>query len=256
MVMEYFTHGSSDSLDVDVLFVVDALHDNKHNNKILCETLSHGMGVNGNIITIDPKQHVVTGVFKGTRDEVQNGLFYTYHLHKQHFPCPVDYALPRDVHLKMIRVMRGLLSMCSRTEHRVLVKNALHSEFIHNKLDALNTIKFSAITEYGAQKSQIVDVHKFIAFQIIQFLGLMRYPMNEIFTKSQAAIFYPNARDLLYRSGAFNGQVLAALQDDFLQACHTLLDNKRTINLLQDGKLIRTPFGRLNVKTELYEKDL
>ena len=96
-MIEYYVHGSKDSIDIDTFFVVDQLSDIKHENKILCDKLSQETNTNGNIITIDRDKGIVTGVYKGTVDEVNNGLLRTYSLHDQHFPCPIKMTLPRDV---------------------------------------------------------------------------------------------------------------------------------------------------------------
>jgi hypothetical protein len=68
---------------------------------------------------------VVTKTYKGTVDEVNNMLYHTYDKHTQVYPNPITRTLPRDIKLKAERVLRGLLSHLSRTEHRKDVKEAL-----------------------------------------------------------------------------------------------------------------------------------
>lgn len=255
--MEYFRHGSADSIDIDTFFVVDELSPLKHENAIRCSQLSAEYGVDGNIITIDRELQRVSGVFKGSVEEIHQSLLATYSLHEQKFPCPITGAVPRDIHLKMIRVLRGILSHCSRTEHRKEVKMALHSESIYEKLDILRNIRLSLIEDFGKNKTSLIDIHKFFAFQITQFSGLMRYPQVEIYTKEDACRWYPNVHSMIYRQEFVNYTTkIDDLQDDFIQACYTLLDSKKTLNVLQDGKLLRTLFGRLNVLTESYAEEI
>lgn len=255
--IQYFRHGSEDSLDEDVFFVVDKLSEIPQENKELCEKLSTEFNVNGNLITVsktDSGLSLVTSCYKGTCDEVNNGLLYTYKLHDQLFPRPVNYPLRRDIAQKMLRVMRGILSQCSRTEHRDVIKKALRSDNIYVKLDLLSSIDISKITDFGPKKASTVEVHKFMSFQIIQFLGLMWYPSIEIFTKSDAAKFYPDASPFLYRQSC-DVKHITRLQTLFIQGVECLLDGaKEKVTILQGGKFLKTPFGRLNVLTEKYEE--
>lgn len=256
--MQLFTHGSEDSLDTDVFFVVEKLSNVKNENKIICDELSAFYNVNGNLITIagPEKSRYVSGCYKGTEDEVNNGLMLTYDLHQQSYPNPISRLLPRDAHQKMIRVIRGLLSQCSRTERRTDVKTALKSDDIFKKLSILYSLDIQTIDDFGKNKAPKIDIHKFIAFQIIQFLGLVNFRKVEIYTKKNASVFWPEAELLLYRHklrSEFSMYILESLLERFIQDCHSLLSNRNT-TILQNGAYLETPFGLLNVKTELYEE--
>ena len=176
-----YTHGSEDSVDHDVFFEVDYISDVLDENKKTCETLSTLHNVNGNLIKIENGQ--VTKVFKGTVDEVNNSLLATYHLHQQQFPCPIIAPMKRVVGLKWLRVIRGILSHCSRVpEYRSLVKSALRSDCVFDKIETLRTLDFTKIDDF--QKNDAVEVRKFIVFQIAQFIGLL--DGQEVYTKSDA----------------------------------------------------------------------
>lgn len=242
----YFTHGSEDSLDTDVYFVVDKLSDRLDDNKKLCDQLSHDNGVNGNLICV--QDGIVSAVFKGTVDEVNNSLFSTYGLHKQDFPNPIIGLVERDICLKWVRVVRGILSHCSRTEHREIVKMALRSDNIVDKVAVLRSLDFTKIETFN--KEPAAEVYKFICFQSAQYLGLLSN--KEIYTKSQAAEFLGNEeiQKFLYRQPA-NVESLNRL----VWAISTFLPIKSKdaeYSIDEDGKIFKTPFGSLVVKTEKY----
>ena len=104
------THGSKDSLDHDVYVIFDHIPSFKE-AKSYCQSLT---GMNPNILVI--QDGVVSWSFKGTEDECNNSLFYTYHLHEQDQEIPVTRIVERDLDLKLVRTVRGLLSYFSRTD--------------------------------------------------------------------------------------------------------------------------------------------
>lgn len=61
------------------------------------------------------KNGVITQVFKGGPDEVNNGLFLTYGFHKQDQPCPVTRLVMRNVPLKLMSACRKILARVSRS---------------------------------------------------------------------------------------------------------------------------------------------
>lgn len=243
---QYFTHGSKDSLDIDVYFVVDKLSDRLDDNKKLCDQLSHDNGVNGNLICV--QDGIVSAVFKGTVDEVNNSLFSTYGLHKQDFPNPIIGLVERDICLKWVRVVRGILSHCSRTEYRENVKMALRADSIIDKVAVLSSLDFTRIKTFN--KESPTEVYKFLCFQAAQYLGLLSNV--EIYTKSQAAEFLRNEeiRKFLYRQPADLDSLnrLKGMVASFLP----IRSKDAEYSIDEDGKIFKTPFGSLVVKTEKY----
>ena len=241
----YFFHGSEDSLDVDVYFVVDALGTFNEAKK-LCDELSHQHAVNGNLIVIKDGQ--VVDVYKGTVDEVNNSILATYSLHDQSFPIPVTKKADRDICLKWLRVIRGVLSHCSRTQYRTIVKQALKAESVLDKLKVLLEIDFSKIEDFGKEQAQ--EVHKFICFQVAQYLGLLEG--TEIYTKSQAKNFLANAdvSKFLYRIPA-NTETLNHLVK-MVAMFPPVKSQGMEYTITEDGTQIITPFGVLNTKSEKY----
>jgi hypothetical protein len=182
-------HGSEDSLDVDVFYVFDQMP-----SFFDCQTFcSADPSENRNIITIE--DGVVSGCFKGTIDEINNGLIKTYPLHKQKDKNPIRCPVERDMLIKSIRVMRCLLSHCSRTAYRSEVKKALKSSDWQLRLDTLRKIDFSSLSDF--QKDSRENVLKVFAFQVGQLLGL--FNNLELYTKSSTAATFPVLKPFLYR---------------------------------------------------------
>jgi hypothetical protein len=252
--MTHFIHGSEDSLDVDVFFVIENLHQlTQDEQKKLCVQLSteHGPTSNGNLISI--KDGFVDFVYKGTVDEVNNSLLATYHLHEQEFPLPIAGTLPRDKVLKALRTIRGILSHCSRTQYREMVKKALNSKSLTDRLEAACHIRFAEIADFG--KNPAIEVYKFMAFQLAQILGLILED-KEIYTKSQAATFFKTRSrvlaKMLYREEVIQADAAAIDRHIALlvQSLPTIIDFEKAADF--DFDAIPTPAGLLSVKHEKY----
>ena len=242
----HIIHGSEDSLDIDVYFLMESLSD-FNSNKKLCDEMSHQLGVNGNLIVI--RDGTVREVYKGTVDEVNNSILATYHLHEQKFPIPVTQKVKRDFSLKWIRVIRGILSHCSRTKYRTMVKEAIRSGSLEKKMDALLKLDFTAIEDFN--KEPAGEVHKFICFQVAQMLALMEGV--EVYTKSQAAEYMKNEEvtKMLYRQEADVSILNSLMKIVFFP----MVMDKRKDSLrvfTDDFSQIITPFGVLDVKSEKY----
>lgn len=180
----YINHGSEDSLDEDIYVIIPYPLNSTQECKELCETY---LPKNANLITVD--NGVVTWCYKGLIDECNNSIYYTYSLHKQDHANPIKILVSRRITEKIDRTIRGLLTYFSRTEHRLKIKEALRSTDTKLKLDVLNSIDLTTISNFN-KKSSLEDIYKFLAFQIIQTYGLLQNPQVEIFTKSQAKDYF------------------------------------------------------------------
>lgn len=187
--MNKYIHGSEDSIDVDVYYVFDKMPSFKE-----CQDFCSDKEENRNIITI--QDGIVVDCYKGTPDEINNGLYYTYDLHQQIAPMPIKRLVERDVLIKSVRVVRCLLSHLSRTRHRETVKMALGSPDWQMKIFTLGIINLSEIDDFGKNGTKL-DVLKVFAFQLGQILGL--HEGVELYTKSAVAKRYPSLEDFLYR---------------------------------------------------------
>ena len=186
-----YIHGSEDSLDVDVYYVFDEKPSFDECRRFCSEDPNE----NRNIIVI--KDGVVVDCFIGTVDEINNGLIDTYPLHAQNDELLVNKRLERDITIKSIRAVRGILSILSRTQYRSDIKYALTHGW-QARLDCLLNIDFTTINynELGKRMNG-PDMLKVIAFQIGQTLGL--FDGVELYTKSSVAKQYPELKSFLYR---------------------------------------------------------
>ena len=195
-----YVHGSGDSTDTDVVYVVDVLPD-KAECKRFC---SESPVENRNLITI--KDGIVSEVYKGTADEVNNAIIATYSLHEQSYPLLITRAVERIVPLKYVRGIRIILSHLSRSQYREQIKNALRSGW-STRLETLSsidlkTIDFDTLNKHMSRE----DILKTIAFQVAQMDALTTGV--EIYTKARAADVYPELEQFLYRNPDSNIEVL------------------------------------------------
>lgn len=207
-----YIHGSEDSLDVDILYVFDEMPTFTE-----CQKFCSNTEENRNIIVV--KNGVVKDCFKGTIDEINNGLLSTYDLHHQEHENVVMRKVERDIIIKAVRVVRCLLSHCSRTQYRSEVKKALKSSSWNEKIKTIKSIDFNTITDYGKSGSK-EDVLKIFAFQLGQMLGLIEG--NEFYTKSAIANEYPDLKKYLYREKDTDIFELIAHIDGFIDFASNL----------------------------------
>jgi hypothetical protein len=184
-----YIHGSEDSIDVDVYYVVDSLPSFQE-----CQDFCSDKEENRNLIVI--KDGIVTDCYKGTVDEINNGLFYTYQLHPQTFPNPILRLVERDILIKSVRVLRCIISHLSRTQYRNAVKLALTTPEWQIKVNTLSTIDITTISDFGKNRTK-EDVLKVFAFQLGQILAL--HENIELYTKSSIATQFSELKDFLYR---------------------------------------------------------
>ncbi len=175
-------HGSEDSLDIDAYQVIDKALSISEAKQIT----DVEKNINLNLITV--KNGFVDWCYKGTVDECNNSIFYTYNLHKQEIENPVKGLVPREKSLKTLRTIRGLLSYFSRTEHRSIIKEALRSSDFAFKIKTLVSMDLHKIDDF--RKNDIIEVYKFFAFQLAQTYALIK-DNEEIFTKSDVKRKYP-----------------------------------------------------------------
>ena len=211
--MRYQYFGSGDSTDIDVVFFVAELPATIQERSILCKALASqyfetnegGKRVNANLAVLE--KGCVVEVYKGTADELNNALYYTYVLHQQDFDNQVIRVLPRNTDLKFIRCARMLLSALTRTVFRKIVKQALQAD-LQAKIKALKQIDLQqlAITEKGFG---LTDIKKLMAFQLGQTLALGSG--KEVYTKQEIITCYPQLSLYLQRIADTNTDALAAL---------------------------------------------
>jgi hypothetical protein len=234
-------HGSVDSLDCDAFVIVDKIPQ-RHEADETRKLLRQERNIDANFITI--KDGLVSESYLGLKDEANNGICLTFDDFKQYIKNPIKHLVQRDVAIKWLRVIRGILTFCSRTQHRDIVKSALRGH-LNEKLKALHIIAKDLPTSF--QKSTKEDVYKFIAFQSIQYLGLLED--IEIFSKQKAIEFYCDSLPFINRNPGGNLNVISTLIDSVAN----IYPNQSNGYLISDdGNFILSDFGKLEIKTEKY----
>lgn len=221
-ILHFQIFGSSDSQDVDIMVFMQSISSDAKTNHDLIKELNHycsghfiGRQINCNLCTYDHITGIIKSVFKGTPDEVNNSLFYTYDLHEQTWNNLIMKPVKRDLEYKLIRVSRFLLSFFSRvTKLRPQIKAALRGTF-QDRLDVLSTIKFIDYEHYdfsikGEKKE---DVWKVIAFQLGISIALEESG-KEIYTKDDLIAQYPALLTFISRMDLYSPDFL--LLDRFL----------------------------------------
>lgn len=230
-----YIHGSEDSIDLDVYYVFDKLPEFKY-----CQQFCSDKNENRNIIVI--KNGVVINCFKGTIDEVNNGLYYTYNLHEQEYPLLINKLLKRDILIKDIRVLRGLLSYLSRTQYREEIKQALKGGWLE-RINILENINWNNIKEFNKRFNK-QDIYKVCAFQLGQSLGL--HEGVELYTKNSISNQYPKLRKYLYREKSDLNNLLKYM-NIFLEIIKRfkIEENNNVVKFIDFNKVF-------NLKTEEY----
>lgn len=226
-----YIHGSEDSLDLDVYYVFDSMPDFSECRRFCSEDKNE----NRNIIVI--KDGVVTECFIGTIDEINNGLIDTYSLHEQEHPLLIERRVERDILIKSIRAIRGILSLISRTKYRPEIKASLNANW-EDRLRCLRTIDFTTI-DFSELDKQYDGTHikKVIAFQIGQTLGL--FDGVELYTKSSIAKQYPELRAFLYREESDISIInkYITLLVDKLEEIETRKVSEREVLFVESGRI-------------------
>lgn len=193
--------GSADSEDIDCLVFVNQIPETKIACNELCKTfdlefakLFPNEKINCNLGIVS--NGVLTQVYKGVKDETNNAMLTTYHLHHQYFENQILNKVERNLELKIHRATRIILSYLSKSNERVLIKSALNGT-IYNKIEVLKELNLSEIVFSSKEKNSKEDIYKIIAFQIAQTLALLEG--KEIYTKKEAVALYPDLATYLQR---------------------------------------------------------
>lgn len=221
---DYQLFGSSDSIDYDIMVFVDSLGTTQENHDTVTELdrklalIYTDKHLNANLALVE--YGVVTEVFKGTADEVNNMLYLTYDSHEQTSKLKITRLVERDVELKILRTARVLLSFLSRTEHRPEIKKALKSDLIE-KIKVLSSIDLSIIVDLGTRNVRWNDYLKTMAFQLGQTISLMRG--TELYSKKEIIKTFPDLKSMLNREETEDLSVLEKYKDIFLEECSVFL---------------------------------
>ncbi|WP_281232492.1 hypothetical protein [Flavobacterium gelatinilyticum] len=196
----YQIFGSENSLDLDLVFFIEEMPETIAEKLALSKELSQSIisffpekEINANL-AVQRNGHLVE-VYKGTTDELNNALFYTYQNHHQKFDNQITKLLVRDVDLKFLRSARMILSFLSKTEYRSIIKWALKGD-LDEKIKALERIDLKQIDSFGKDKNDLNSI-KSIAFQLGQAISL--HEGKELYTKNEIANAFPDLIKYLSR---------------------------------------------------------
>jgi hypothetical protein len=228
----HYLFGSRTSLDTDIMIVIDKMPATVKECQELCKKHEEELQpdydkkVNTNLCVIE--DGIVVDVFKGTVDEVNNSVYRTYDFHQQKFPLKIEVMVQRDVGLKFMRAARIILSFLSRTEHRKEVKRALRGDF-NDKLDVLESIDLSAITDLGTKKVSLLDFRKMMVFQLGQ--AHLLAVQIQAYTKGEVANVSAMAYNALFRKEMSDFELywLRDFQSRFIYTGRALIPNMKTL---------------------------
>ncbi len=201
----FYIFGSEDSQDYDVLVSVEHIPQNiddahnicKYYNDKLSSTLLPDKELNCNLGVFEDGKLVK--VFKGTVDELNNVIYYTYDNHKQFYPNPIIEPTNRDVDEKILRVARFIITFYSRTELRPQIKAALRGD-LKLKLQVLKQINFVDMIDFPGKKEKYEDIYKVIAFQFGQVFSLIDGFESDSYTKNGILKNYTDLNNFLKRN--------------------------------------------------------
>lgn len=222
--MQFYIIGSKSSTEIDAVVIVNQVSDDLDFNKRLTGQFENSLKrilktekkININIAQID--SGYVSKVYKGTFDEVNNCIFSTYEDHKQYLPLKIKGLLDRNVDLKIVRSVRTILSLLSKTQYRDFVKESLKKEDFLTRINTLSDIDLCKIKEFGKCYSE-QEILKKIAFQIGQVLGLLE--VKELYSKEDISVAYTNLKPYLMRQY----QDRTALQAELIRFACKLKNN-------------------------------
>ena len=203
MKNKFYIFGSENSLDYDILVEVDNIPQEINAPHNICKEFNIKLSqilpdkeINCNLITV--RDNKIVYCFKGTCDELNNCLYYTYYLHTQYHPNPILSAVERDINEKVLRVARFIITFYSRTELRTEIKAALRGNLLL-KLEILKKIDFVKMVEFTDKKEKTEDIKKVIAFQFGQIFSLLDGYEFDSYTKNGIIKNYIDLSNLLNR---------------------------------------------------------
>lgn len=203
MKNKYYIFGSENSQDYDIMVEVDSIPSDIDKAHAICKDFNNHLAliypdkeINSNLVVI--KDNKIVDCFKGTTDELNNCIFYTYNLHSQIYPNPILSSIERDLNEKILRVARFIITFYSRTELRKEIKSALRGNLIQ-KLEILKKIDFQKMPDFPDKKEKREDIYKVLAFQFGQYESLKNGHEVDSYTKNGIIKNYPDLESFLNR---------------------------------------------------------
>ena len=195
--------GSENSLDYDVMVFVDEIPEIIDQSHTLCKMYDAELSkiltdkpLNCNLAIVE--DGFIVKVFKGTPDEVNNALFYTYDFHTQYHPLLVKEPIVREYDMKILRAYRNILSFFSRSDLRAVIKPALRGN-LRDKIPVMKMIDFEVMKDFPGKKESIKDIFKIVSFQFGQLFSLVDGFEKDSYTKNGIILNYPDLEPMINR---------------------------------------------------------
>lgn len=227
--------GSENSKDYDVIVFVDNIPEVIDDAHTLCKKYNAELleilddkPLNCNLGVV--KDGHIVDVFKGTPDEVNNALYYTYDYHKQYYPNAVKSLVNRDSDMKILRASRGILSFFSRSEMRAEIKKALRGD-LREKIPVLKKLDFTKMTDFPGKKEAVDDIYKVISFQFGQLFSLIDGHEPDSYSKNGIIKNYPDLEPMLNRRklGEKEMETLNIYKDRLIDLIEDRIDKMATL---------------------------
>lgn len=213
--------GSADGHDIDLAIHLDNFPVKVHLGHIMVKEIeayikdvyypNETREINATLIKVD--DGVVVKTLKGTNDETNNSLYYTYDQHPQFFPCLISRPVERDVSAALVRGLRGLLSTFTRKSTiiqrtftrkgkpkvitiRSVVREALKDGRLGTRLEMLKQLTFIDFS-MNHESDRLLEHYKLAAAQFAQKLALING--YELYCKADYAHYFPDLKAMLYR---------------------------------------------------------
>lgn len=226
--------GSENSLDYDVMVFVDEIPEIIDQSHTLCKMYDTELSkiltdkpLNCNLAIVE--DGYIVKVFKGTPDEVNNALFYTYDFHTQYHSLVVKEPIVREYDMKILRAYRNILSFFSRSHLRAVIKPALRGD-LRDKIPVMKMIDFEVMKDFPGKKESIKDIYKVISFQFGQLFSLVDGFEKDSYTKNGLIQNYPDLAPMLRRE---------ELSDRDYKTLNIYLDRLIKLSELRVDKMLR-----------------
>lgn len=232
--MKFQIFGSENSQDYDVMVFIDSIPAIVDEGHSLCKFYNADIAkilndkeINTNLAVV--KDGYITDVFKGTVDEVNNSLFYTYDNHTQYYPRVVSAPIDRDIDKKILRVYRNIVSYFSRSELRSIVKPALRGN-LYDKIAVLKMIDFNTLRDIN-KKDSMTNIYKIISFQYGQLFSLIDGFESDSYTKNGIIRKYPALSRMINREVMLDSDyiTLNTYRDRLIEITESRIDKMKSL---------------------------
>ena len=188
-ILARYIHGSEDSIDCDVIYIVDKVPSQREAPLFCTDNLDE----NRNIAVIEDGR--IVWCHKGFPDEVNNALLATYPLHPQEDMLLIRERVIRDLPIKLLSVLRKIIMDFRHTSLKTEARRSLKGGF-DERVRLLRSTDLRTLL-WNISESKQMDRRKSMAFQLGQAIALS--DGVELYTKMDIAEYIPGLRPYLYR---------------------------------------------------------